>query len=169
MRPGPRLEPAPLIPAIALLVAACMAGAPAQSGDPAPAQPAAVPSAEAEPAATAPAVVSGARDAWLVVGHPGEDGVRVKLASSGEEIIRLPLGVPDATWGRVLTVTTKRPNSLIEDLVVQPGFGGPLRTDRGRRGGCPRSDSIRRRPACRRTARPSCSSRTSPTVGPRGP
>jgi DNA-binding beta-propeller fold protein YncE len=66
-----------------------------------------------------------------VVGRPGEDGVRVKLASSGEEIIKLPLGVPDATWGRLLTVTTKRPNSLIEDLVVQPGLGGPVRSVEG--------------------------------------
>jgi DNA-binding beta-propeller fold protein YncE len=55
----------------------------------------------------------------------------VKLASSGEEIIKLPLGVPDATWGRLLTVTTKRPNSLIEDLVVQPGLGGPVRSVEG--------------------------------------
>ena len=89
---------------------------------------AAVPSAAAT---TGPAAVSGARDAWLVVGHPGEDGVRVKLASSGEELISLPLGVPDATWGHLLTVTTQRPNSLIEDLVVQPGFGGPLRSIEG--------------------------------------
>ena len=39
--------------------------------------------------------------------------------------------MPDATWGHVLTVTTKRPNSLIEDLVVQPGLGGPLRSIEG--------------------------------------
>jgi hypothetical protein len=90
-----------------------------------------MPSAAERPAATEPAVASGARDAWLVVGRPGEDGVRVMLASSGEELIRLPLGVPDATWGHVLTVTPKRPNSLIEDLVVQPGLGGPLRSIEG--------------------------------------
>jgi hypothetical protein len=130
MRPGPRLDRPPLILAIAVLVAACMAGAPATPMA-SPAQPAAMPSAEVGPAHVAPAVVAGARDAWLVVGQPGEDGVRVKLASSGEELIRLPLGVPDATWGHVLTVTTTRPNSLIEDLVVQPGLGGPLRSVQG--------------------------------------
>jgi DNA-binding beta-propeller fold protein YncE len=54
--------------------------------------------------------------------------LRVKLASSGEEIFELPLGVPGATWDRLVTVTPGRPNSLIEDLTVQPGFGGPLRT-----------------------------------------
>ena len=41
------------------------------------------------------------------------------------------IGVPDATWGHVLTVTPRRPNSLIEDLVVQPGFGGPCCRDLG--------------------------------------
>jgi DNA-binding beta-propeller fold protein YncE len=50
------------------------------------------------------------------------------LASSGEHLTDLPHGVPDATWGRLLTVTPGRPNSLIEDLVVQPGSGGPVRT-----------------------------------------
>jgi hypothetical protein len=53
------------------------------------------------------------------------------LASSGEEDFELPLGVPDATWGHLVTVTSGRPNSLIEDLVVQPGFGGPVRSIAG--------------------------------------
>ena len=76
-------------------------------------------------AATAPA---GAGDAWLVVGRPGEDALQVMLASSGEEDLELPIGVPNATWGHLLTVTPGRPNSLIQDLVVQPGFGGPVRS-----------------------------------------
>jgi hypothetical protein len=57
--------------------------------------------------------------------------MRVMLASSGEEIFQLPVGVPDATWGHLVTVTPERPNSLIEDLVVQPGFGGPVRSVEG--------------------------------------
>ena len=130
MRPGLRPDRAPLTLAIAALLAACTAGTPVTPAPAAasPAPPAAMPSAAAS---TGRAAVAGERDAWLVVGQPGEDGVRVKLASSGEEIIRLPIGVPDATWGHVLTVTRKRPNSLIEDLVVQPGLGGPLRTIEG--------------------------------------
>ncbi len=66
-----------------------------------------------------------------MVGRPGEPDLRVTLASTGEELIKLPLGVPDATWGHLVTVTPKRPNSLIEDLVVQPGFGGPVRSVEG--------------------------------------
>ena len=130
MRPGRTFARHAHLLAIAVLVGTCTTGAPATpaASPPSPAAPVAVPSASAM---VGPAVVSGARDAWLVVGQPGEDGVRVKLASSGEEIIRLPLGVPDATWGRLLTVTTKRPNTLIEDLVVQPGLGGPVRSVAG--------------------------------------
>ena len=112
------------------MAAACATGAPATPVA-SPAAPAALPSAVGRPAQPGPAVVPGARDAWLVVGRPGESGTRVMLASSGEEIFELPLGVPDATWGRLLTVTTTRPNSLIEDLVVQPGFGGALRSVEG--------------------------------------
>ena len=66
-----------------------------------------------------------------MVGRPGEDRLRVMLASSGEELIKLPLGVPDAAWGRLVAVSPGRPNSVIEDLVVQPGFGGPARSIRG--------------------------------------
>ncbi len=121
--------------AIAVLVAACSGSTPGSGAPTAPAASPVPPAASlvpsAGPAASEPAVVSGARDAWLVVGRPGEPGTRVTLASSGEELIKLPLGVPDATWGRVLTVTPKRPNSLIEDLVVQPGFGGPVRSVEG--------------------------------------
>ena len=134
MRPGTSLTRSTLSLATAVLLAACASGAPATPPASATVRsvaPFAVPSAPGQPGTAAQAVVAGARDAWLVVGHPGEDGVRVKLASSGQEVIRLPLGVPDARWGRVLTVTTKRPNSLIEDLVVQPGLGGPLRSIEG--------------------------------------
>jgi hypothetical protein len=118
--------------AIALITAACTIGAPPAASPAAPTSAASAPSAGTTDgsAALAP-VVAGARDAWLVVGLPGEDRLRVRLASTGEEDFDLPIGVPDATWGHLVTVTTGRPNSLIEDLVVQPGFGGPLRSIEG--------------------------------------
>ena len=81
------------------------------------------PPAVSTPAPTAPPEPIGeSRDAWLVVGRPGEDGLRVIRASSGEEGYVLPLGVPDATWGNIRTVTPGDPTSLIEDVVVQPGL-----------------------------------------------
>ncbi len=121
--------------AIAVLVAACSGSTPGSAPTTAPASPAPpaaspFPSAR-QPAASQPTIASGGRDAWLVVGRPSESDLRVTLASTGEELIKLPLGVPDATWGHLVTVTPKRPNSLIEDLVVQPGFGGPVRSVEG--------------------------------------
>jgi hypothetical protein len=119
MRTG-RPTPALVIVAIVLLAAACTSS-PAASGPPrvATAPSAAAASATPTDTPTPPAdartpVASGPGDAWLVVGRPGEDALRVMLASSGEEDYELPIGIPDETWGRLLT--------------VQPGFGGPLRT-----------------------------------------
>jgi hypothetical protein len=119
--------------AIALIAAACTTGAPPTASPAPPASAASAPSpgTSDRPAASLPLAIAGARDAWLVVGRPGEDRLRVRLASSGEEDYDLPIGVPDATWGHLVTVTTGRPSSLIEDLVVQPGFGGPLRSIEG--------------------------------------
>lgn len=131
MRPTDRpTRPVAILVALIALSAGC---APAVPG---------TPSAGAGVLATAPAgslptdpelngAPAGAGDAWLVVGRPGEDVLRVMLASSGEQDLELPVGVPDATWGQLVTVTPGRPNSLIEDVVVQPGFGGPKLTVRG--------------------------------------
>ena len=121
---------------ITLLGTACATSSPATStpgGETSPA----VASPGAGAAGTAPTAVApsmaaslppGGGDAWLVVGRPDEAGFRVRLASTGEEAFELPVGVPDGTWGRLVTVTTGRPTTLVEDLTVQPGFGGPLRT-----------------------------------------
>jgi hypothetical protein len=134
---GMRVNTRP-IPSLVLVIAlagGCTTSAPGAAapaadsmGSPAPAPASAAAAPTDRPGAAAPAVASGARDAWLVVGRPGEDVLRVMLASTGEEDFELPIGVPDATWGHLVTVTTGRPNSLIEDLTVQPGFGGPLRS-----------------------------------------
>ena len=113
---------------IAAFTAACTSSAPGSVAPAAPARSAAPEGASAAPATAAPPVASGARDAWLVVGRPGDETLRVLLASTGEEDIELPIGVPDATWGHLVTVTSARPNSLVQDLVVQPGFGGSLRS-----------------------------------------
>ena len=137
MRPTDRLTRPIAGLVIAILVAACStSGGPAapprarrqRSAVRRDTRPRSRPAPAASALSQAPA---GAGDAWLVVGRPGEDGLRVMLASSGEEDFELPLGVPDDTWGHLVTVTSKRPNSVIEDLTVQPGFGGPIRTIEG--------------------------------------
>ena len=134
MRPTDRLTRPIAGLVIVILAAACTSGGPgaAVSAEPAGGAGAGAVAATAAPAATAlPRSPAGAGDAWLVVGRAGETGLRVMLASSGEEDFELPVGVPDEMWGHLITVTSKRPNSLIEDLTVQPGFGGAVRTIEG--------------------------------------
>jgi hypothetical protein len=80
-------------------------------------------------AATAPAPRSAkpidrSRDAWLAVGRRGEAGVEVILASTAEELIALPVGVPDKTWGNQVTATSDGSRTTLTFLAVQPGFGG---------------------------------------------
>jgi hypothetical protein len=114
----PTIRPNRLITTLSLAVVAAGCGSTAPATPPASPRPLAT-----APASTAlPGLASGPRDAWLVVGRPGEDDLRVRLASSGEELIGLPAGVPDATWGRLITVTPGLATSVIEDLVVQPGL-----------------------------------------------
>ncbi len=108
---------------LALLTTACTAAAPGKSA----------PAPTAAPGASAGAQAPGiGADAWLVVGRTGQDGLQVMLASSGEADRELPVGVPDATWGRLVTVTPGSSSSVVRDLTIQPGLGGSERTIDGR-------------------------------------
>ena len=81
-----------------------------------PLTPASAPATSASAAAQpAPAI-----DAWLVVGRTGEPDLHVLLASTGEELMRLPEGVPDATWGHLVTTSTDGGRTRIRDITVQP-------------------------------------------------
>ena len=60
-----------------------------------------------------------------------EDTLRVMLASSGEEDSRLALGVPDATWGHLVTVTSVGRTVSSRTSSSSPGSADPRRlTDR---------------------------------------
>jgi hypothetical protein len=76
--------------------------------------------ASASPSASTPAP----SDAWLVVGTAGHDGLEVILASTHEKDYDLPIGVPDATWGRLIVATADGTDTRVQALVVQPGFDG---------------------------------------------
>lgn len=67
-----------------------------------------------------------AGDAWLVVGAPGEAGLRVVLASTREELVQLPMGVPNETWGEVVAATPTEATTAVERITVQPDL--PART-----------------------------------------
>jgi hypothetical protein len=61
-----------------------------------------------------------AADAWLVVGQRGEPGLRVVLASTREQLVELPMGVPAERWRQVVTTTTEGDVTRVDEIVVQP-------------------------------------------------
>lgn len=123
-----------VLASVAALVGACAGG----GTDPRPtAQPPAGPAAgsplpesplPASPSTTpSPSLPAdtGRSDAWLAVGIRGEPGTRVILASSGEEALKLPGGTPRGGWRRVVTATPDGASTIVADVIVQPGLGGP--------------------------------------------
>jgi hypothetical protein len=123
----PRLLPAGL--AIVLL-AGCRAAAspaPTSSSTPSPTGTAsATPSVAVSPAPTSGAAgTAEAAKAWLLLGRRGEPGLRLVLTTTGEAGMDLPLGAPRAKWDRVVTATPDDDTTIVADIVVQPGFGGP--------------------------------------------
>ena len=82
-------------------------------------------------AAVSPAVPSTARGtdeaakAWVLVGRRGEPGLRLVLTTTGEVGMDLPLGTPRAKWDRSVTATPDDDTTIVADIIVQPGFGGP--------------------------------------------
>jgi hypothetical protein len=65
-------------------------------------------------------------DAWLVTGAAGEPGLRVLLASTREELVELPMGIPDDTWGEVISTRQQDGQTLVDVITVQPDL--PRRT-----------------------------------------
>jgi hypothetical protein len=103
---------------VVFLVVAC--SAPAASLSPAPAT------------ASSPAPSASAGDAWLIVSNQGDPELRVILDSTLEEQTTVPYGAPDATWGYVLTATPGERTTRIQNVVIQPGFGGSTQEIDGR-------------------------------------
>ena len=114
------------IATLILAIAGCSGiGSPSTRMSPIAVQPGSDSPGSAAPAASASPASAAAGDAWLIVGRTGEETVRVILDSTLEELVSLPLGVPDATWGRILTATPRDRTTVVEHLMVQPGLGGP--------------------------------------------
>lgn len=61
-------------------------------------------------------------DAWLIVSDIDDPDLRVTLDSTLEDIYELPVGVPNETWGSIVTATPGDDTTVIERLIVQPGF-----------------------------------------------
>lgn len=116
---------------LALLVTACMAGAPAKSpaGVDGPATSFSAPGTttpstdSTTPPASTPAAVPASSDAWLAVGRRGQPGLEVILASTRERMLELPTGVPTTDdWGSLITTELKPGSTIVRDVRVQPGL-----------------------------------------------
>jgi hypothetical protein len=99
-----------------LLVAACVGSA--------------SPNATPEPPASSSVVAD--RDHWLIVGRSGETGLRVIVDRTLETVVELPIGIPDASWGHVLTATPGSTTTHLEDVAVLTGDDGDGRDLDGR-------------------------------------
>jgi hypothetical protein len=109
-----------------LVLAGCQAAAPATPETP-PAS-GTVPSSPADPSAAPtahPSVVAEQARAWLLLGRRSEPDLQLVLSTTGEVGLDIPAGTPRATWERVVTATGDGDTTIVRDLVVQPGFGGP--------------------------------------------
>ncbi|HEV7604573.1 MAG TPA: hypothetical protein VGO15_06370 [Candidatus Limnocylindrales bacterium] len=120
-------------PLIALLVAleviACTGKAPPSVTSPVPATQYASPTPVASTApAMNPGDVSG--DAGLLIGRAGDPDLHLIVASTNERVMDLPPGVPDQTWGRLLTAATDGTSTVVRDLTVYE-TGGPRQTVAG--------------------------------------
>ncbi len=51
----------------------------------------------------------------LVVGRQGGDGFEVIISGTREQVATLPVGVPDARWGSVLTTTRSGAGTIVRD------------------------------------------------------
>ena len=120
---------------LALIAGACTAGSPAalQTSNPATAaKPTATPrvifNPVLPPGVSTPVPVS--PDAWLAVGRKGVAGLEVILAGGTDKMFdSLPAGVPiQPDWGRMIATERDGAKTVVDNLVVQPGFGGPSTT-----------------------------------------
>jgi hypothetical protein len=122
----------------ALIAGACTAGSPAALQPTSPtaaARPTATPrvifNPVLPPGVSTPVPVS--PDAWLAVGRKGVAGLEVILAGGTDRMFdSLPLGVPiQPDWGRMIATTREGAKTVVDNLIVQPGFGGLSTTVEG--------------------------------------
>ncbi len=86
-----------------------------------------VPSTAAATATPVPVVSpsSSIPQAWLLVGRTGEASRQLIFSTTAEVGLDLPAGAPRPAWDRIVTATPDGNSTIVRDVVVQPGFGGP--------------------------------------------
>jgi hypothetical protein len=114
-----------------VLVAGCSSSVGPSDARPSAVAPSAAPTTPS-PAPTTAVREPRAGDVWLIVSTEDDPKLQVMLDGTLETAYQLPVGVPDATWGHILVATPGERTTSVEDLVVQPGFGGPSQQVDGR-------------------------------------
>ncbi|HUQ79043.1 MAG TPA: hypothetical protein VM427_09280 [Patescibacteria group bacterium] len=123
-----------LIGLIGLVSVACggaanpsAAGSPSSGGPSAPSS--GTPSTPSAPSSAAPSAAgspsSSMPQAWLLVGRTGDARRSLILSTTAEVGLDLPAGTPREAWSRIATITPDGDATIVRDLIVQPGFGGP--------------------------------------------
>jgi hypothetical protein len=108
------------------------------SASPALATPSTVPAAKPLPmaAGTSPSArvigPSSIPDSMLAVGVPGERDLRVIFAATNEELMTMPIGATDASWGRIVSVTPGAKTTDVQEHSLTSGPNGPVLTVDGR-------------------------------------
>jgi len=85
----------------------------------------------APPAASRPATLGfDGRDAVLVVGRQGDPLLTAIVASSGKQLVQLPVGVPtSASWGSLATTTVSGSRTIVADAAIADGGGSTATLD----------------------------------------
>lgn len=63
--------------------------------------------------------------AWLLIGKAGTADLKLILSTTAEEAFAVPAGSPRGSWERVVTTTTEGVDTIVSDVLVQPGGDGP--------------------------------------------
>ena len=89
------------------------------------------PTPSTPPAASRPASPGfGGRDAILVLGREGDPLLTAIVASSGEQLVQLPVGVPtSASWGSLATTTASGGRTIVADADIVDGGGSTATLD----------------------------------------
>src|SRR4029079_10267715 len=130
---GTRTPPPPRAFVVATTAAAIVLGGCSAAASP-PAGPTTVPSpieSVAMPTASPPASPGfDGRDAVVVVGRRGDPLLTAIVASTGRQLMQLPVGVPtSASWGSFGTPTVPGTGTIVADAAIADGGGSSATLD----------------------------------------
>jgi hypothetical protein len=123
----PSATPLALVSVAILVAAACNGSASRPSSAAIPSTPTADGAGSSSPGGAAAPAGGGAPEVWLLAGRPGEAGLHLVLASTGESAMDLPAGSPRSTsdWEHMMTATVDGDATVVRDSVIEAASEGP--------------------------------------------